>query len=104
MVGRSRGQNAGACPFQAHAQPCQNSYTTMLSYRQLELRDLPSLLALQEVVRRSLPDPQMFQCEDEPYYARVIAGSGAGFGAFEGPVLAGYGIVTFPGVHSDNLC
>ena len=82
----------------------QNSGEVKLSYRQIELADLPSLMGLQELVRQSLPDPQMFQCEDEAYYARVIAGSGAGFGAFDGQVMAGYGIVTFPGVHPENLC
>jgi ribosomal protein S18 acetylase RimI-like enzyme len=76
----------------------------MLSFRQLELDDLSPLLDLQEVTRQSLPHPDLFQCEDHGYHARVIAGTGAGFGAFDGDRMAGYGIVTFPGVHSDNLC
>jgi hypothetical protein len=76
----------------------------MLIFRQLDLSDLPALLELQDTVRRALPDPQLFQGESEAYYARVIAGSGAGFGAFDGYSLAAYGIVTFPGVHAENLC
>src|SRR5579859_6323630 len=76
----------------------------MLSFQQLQLSHLAALLELQDDVRRSLTDPNLFQCEDEPYYARVISGTGAGFGAFDGPVMAGYGILTFPGVHRDNLC
>jgi ribosomal protein S18 acetylase RimI-like enzyme len=76
----------------------------MLTFRQLALADMPALLELQEIVRQNLPDPHLFQCEDEQYYARVIAGTGAGFGAFDGKIMAGYGIVTFPGVHPENLC
>lgn len=76
----------------------------LLTFRQLDLGNLPALIQLQEAVRRCLPHPQVFQCEDEAYYARVLAGSGAGFGAFDGSELAGYGIVTFPGVHPENLC
>ena len=76
----------------------------MLSYRQLALADLPVVMRLQETVRRELPDLRIFQCEDEPYYARAIGGWGAGFGAFDGATLAGFGIVTFPGAHAENLC
>src|SRR5579883_2411757 len=76
----------------------------MLSFRQLDVSDVPRLMQLQEIVRASLSDPQLFQCEDEGYYTRVLAGTGAGFGAFDGEVMAGYGTVTFPGVHPDNLC
>jgi len=75
----------------------------MLSFRQLDLADLPALLELQATVRQALPHPHLFQCEDEAYFVRVIAGSGAGFGAFDGAALVGYGTVTFPGVHAGNL-
>lgn len=76
----------------------------MLLFRQLELTDIPALLALQEAVKQSLPDPELFQCEDEPYFARLLAGTGAGFGAFYQKTLAGFAILAFPGVHPENLC
>ena len=76
----------------------------MLRLRQLDLDDVAALVELQEIVRRALPDPQLFQCENESYYAGVIAGTGAGFGAFDGDIMAGYGIVALPGDRPDNLC
>ncbi|HEV2447172.1 MAG TPA: GNAT family N-acetyltransferase [Candidatus Sulfopaludibacter sp.] len=76
----------------------------MLSFRQLRPADVSALVELQETVRRGLSDPGLYQCEDEAWFARIIAGSGAGFGAFDGDVMAAYGIVTFPGAHSGNLC
>lgn len=62
-------------------------------------------MELQEIVRQSLPDPDLFQCETEGYYARALAAAGgAAFGAFDGDRMAGFGLVTFPGAHPDNLC
>lgn len=77
---------------------------TMLSFRRLELSDLDALLELQETVRRGLPRPDLYQTEDARYLTRVIAGSGAAFAAFDGERMAAYGVVSFPGVHADNLC
>jgi len=76
----------------------------MLTFRQLHPGDVSALVALQEIVRRGLRDPGLYQCEDEAYFARIIAGSGAGFAAFDGETMAGYGIIAFPGVHPGNLC
>ncbi len=76
----------------------------MLTFRQLDSADLPALMELQETVRQNLSDPHMFECEEESRLEFAITGSGAVFGAFDGVRLAGYGIVTFPGVHSENLC
>jgi len=76
----------------------------MLSFRRLDVSDLPALLALQEAVKVGLLDPDLYQTENEAYLGRIIAGSGAAFGAFDGERLAGYGVVSFPGVHADNLC
>jgi hypothetical protein len=76
----------------------------MLAFRHLVVDDIPALLELQETVRRALPHPHIFECEQGPYYTRILAGSGAGFGAFDGAALVAYGIVSFPGVHPENLC
>ncbi len=75
-----------------------------LSFRQLDRADLPALLQLQETVRQCLPGPDLCQFEDESYYARLFAGSGAGFGAFDSAAMAAYGIIAFPGAHPENLC
>src|SRR5947199_8723730 len=88
----------GACNARATAD------STMLSFRRLDVSDLPALLALQEAVRLRLQDPDLYQTENEAYLGRIIAGSGAAFGAFDGNQLVGYGVVSFPGVHADNLC
>jgi len=75
-----------------------------LSFRQLDLADLPALLQLQETIRQCLPSPDLYQFEDESYYARLFAGRGAGFGAFDNGAMAAYGIIAFPGAHPENLC
>lgn len=75
-----------------------------LSFRQLDRADLPALLQLQETVRQCLPGPDLCQFEDESYYARLFAGCGAGFGAFDSAAMAAYGIIAFPGAHPENLC
>lgn len=61
-------------------------------------------MELQEIVRQSLAEPDLFQCEKEGYYGRAITAGGAAFGAFDGHRMAGYGLVTFPGEQPDNLC
>ena len=76
----------------------------MLLFRRLVVDDVPPLLELQETVVHALPHPHLFQHEDGAYYTRILAGSGAGFGAFDDRSLVAYGIVSFPGVHAENLC
>lgn len=84
--------------------PIAGGVSHLLSFRQLKPADLPGLMELQEIVRQSLPDPELFQCEEQDYYARALASGGAAFGAFDAGSLAGYGLVTFPGADPANLC
>jgi ribosomal protein S18 acetylase RimI-like enzyme len=86
-------------------EPFHVSLVEPVAYQfQLNPADLPALMEVQEIVRQSLPDPDLFQCEEESYYTRAMAAGGAAFGAFDGDRMAGFGLVIFPGAHPDNLC
>lgn len=64
-----------------------------LTLRQLEMRDKPQLIQMQDEVLAALPNPRWYYPSDDWEFDSWLQG-GEGVGYFDGDVLAGFAVLT----------
>jgi ribosomal protein S18 acetylase RimI-like enzyme len=71
--------------------------------RFLERADVPSMLALQEIVEQNLPQIEIYRIDPPEYIYNHFSGNQNVIGALVDGELVAYHVVSFPGINKDNF-
>lgn len=78
-------------------------FENIYEIRFLKRKDVPSMLALQETVAKSLPRPEIYRVDPIEYIYGHFSRSQNVIGAVVGEELVAYHVVSFPGLRADNF-
>lgn len=74
----------------------------MVEFRELKVDELPSIMALQQIIVDHLEDPRVLQPLSEAEFINILSGNGIMIGAFEHTQLVGFRALLKPDINEDE--